>query len=489
MFRFGNIAEELKLITWLVIGIYIYLFTFIVKKYSFWKHCILAIGNMRLSAEEYEQWLKRRRRTVVVFTMETILIGMDFSLTMLTMLLYIKELVKPKSPLSIYSLALTAYLLGSLIGPGILGRIVDRHRNIRKTFFICNTLVIIGNLIYTLHYSPWLIIAGRMLAGMAGPLRPVISGELARCYTPDELTGKLSIMGTAYTFGFVAGPVVNLLCKDVDLSIYTWKLTFVNLPGICMAALFLIAQIINLFFLSDLSKIFDLKRETVQSNSNEEGEVNNSEGTLGVFAATKEILFEFDAVLILLLAFFENYFTNSYDIWMIQLVVNKMKWSVSALNGIAFGRGVSCMLHCMILIFVSISNRQIFHMAIASFLSMVIMTGVYMFMFCYDDNTALDIFLWVIYCLLHGVVTLVEEVFFVGVMAKLVSSSMQTFADSIRLSAYRLGALIAFSTSAFAFSSLAEVGTIHIVIMVALVLLLIARRKTIQNPQIVIFGR
>ena len=166
-----------------------------------------------------------------------------------------------------------------------------------------------------------------------------------------------------------------------------------------------------------------------------------------------------------------------------------MKWSVSALNGIAFGMGVSCMLQCMILIFVSVSNRQIFHMAIASFLSMVIMTGEYMFMFCYDDNTALDIFLWVIICLLHGIVTLAEEVFFVGVMAKLVSSSMQIFADSIRLSACRLGTLIAFSTSTFAFSSLVEVGTIHIVIMVALVLLLIARRKTIQNPQIVIFGR
>ena len=149
-----------------------------------------------------------------------------------------------------------------------------------------------------------------MLAGMASPLRSVISGELARCYTPDELTGKLSIMGAAYTLGFVAGPVANLLCKDVDISIYTWKLTFVYLPRMCMTALFLLTQVISLFFLSDLSKIFDLKRETVQSNSNEEGEVNNSERTLGVFAATKEILVQFDVVLILLSAFFENYFGN-----------------------------------------------------------------------------------------------------------------------------------------------------------------------------------
>ena len=74
-------------------------------------------------------------------------------------------------------------------------------------------------------------------------------------------------------------------------------------------------------------------------------------------------------------------------------------------------------------------------------------------------------------------------------MAKLVSSSMQVLADSMRLSAFRLGTLVAFSTSAFAFNYLVEIGTIHIVITVSLVLLLISRRKTIQNPQIVIFGR
>ena len=444
---------------------------------------------MPLSAEEYGQWLKMRKRTIVVFAMENILIGMDFSITMITMLLYIKEFVKPEDTLVIYSLALTAYLLCSLIVGGKLGRIVDRHRNIRKTFLICNTFVIIGNLIYTLHYSPWFIITGRLLAGLASPLRSVISGELARCYSPDELTRTLSVMGAAYMFGYLAGPIANLLCKDVNISIYTWKLTFVNLPGIYMAVLFFIIQIINLFSLSDLSKIYDLKRDTVENNNSNEGEVNHSQDTLGFFAATKEILVHFDAVLILLLAFFENYFVNSYEVWMVQLVVGKMKWSVTALSAISFGIGIACMLPCMILIFVSVSNRQIFHVAIAAFLSIIIMTGVYMFIFCYDDNTAVDIFLWVIFCIMYGVVTIVEEVFFVGVMAKLVSSSMQVFADSMRLSAFRLGTLVAFSTSAFAFNYLVEIGTIHIVITVALVLLLISRRKTIQNPQIVIFGR
>ena len=242
---------------------------------------------MPLSAEECEQWLKMRKRTIVVFAMENMLIGMDFSITMITMLLYLKEFVKPEDTLVIYSLALTASLLCSLIVGGILGRIVDRHRNIRKTFLICNTFVIIGNLIYTLHYSPWFIITGRLLADLASSLKSVISGELARCYSPDELTRMLSVMGAAYMFGYLAGPIANLLCKDVDISIYTWKLTFVNLPGICMAVLFFIIQIINLFSLSDLSKIYDLKRDTVENNNSNEGEVNHSQDTLGFFCCNK----------------------------------------------------------------------------------------------------------------------------------------------------------------------------------------------------------
>ena len=97
---------------------------------------------------------------------------------------------------------------------------------------------------------------------------------------------------------------------------------------------------------------------------------------------------------------------------MAQLVVGKMKWSVIALSAISFGIGIACVLHCMILIFVSVSNRQIFHIAIAAFLSLLIMSGMYMLMFCYDDNIARDIFLWVIFCILYGVVIIVEEVFF-----------------------------------------------------------------------------
>ena len=139
------------------------------------------------SIEPPIEWLRLRKRTVILFTIESLLVGMDYSLTFLTLWLYIKTLVKPEKPTVCYSIVSAAFLAASLILSGFVGRIVDRTRDVRKTFFVMNTVVIIGNLIYSIPISPWTLGIGRLLSGFGGPLRSVIAGELARSYHTESL--------------------------------------------------------------------------------------------------------------------------------------------------------------------------------------------------------------------------------------------------------------------------------------------------------------
>ena len=69
---------------------------------------------MDVSTEYYQRWLKVRRRTTILFTLESLLIGMDYSLTFLTLWLYINTLVKPKNPNVYYSIISAAFLTGRL---------------------------------------------------------------------------------------------------------------------------------------------------------------------------------------------------------------------------------------------------------------------------------------------------------------------------------------------------------------------------------------
>ena len=58
----------------------------------------------------------------------------------------------------------------------VVSRIFDKYRRTRLIFITCTSFVVGGSLIYTLDYSPYLLLAGRFISGVGGSLRPVIAG-------------------------------------------------------------------------------------------------------------------------------------------------------------------------------------------------------------------------------------------------------------------------------------------------------------------------
>ena len=87
---------------------------------------------------------------------------------------------------------------------------------------------------------------------------------------------------------------------------------------------------------------------------------------------------------------------------------------------------------------------------------------------------------------MYAFIVIAQEVFPVATLAKMVSSTHQVFADTVRLTVYRLGALLAMASSALVFQDLDVVAPIHGLIMVLLCFLLLIRRKSFQEPEIVI---
>ena len=199
------------------------------------------------------EWKARRTRTFVGFVFEGIALGMEYSLTFITLWLYLKEMKVEHINLH-YSLISAAFLTSMIVSSIILGRIADTYRCIRQLFFICNLLVIIGIILYTLPLSPWMLFAGRLVSGGGGCLRCIMSGELARSYPQDELYSKFSLMGMSWGLGFIFGPAINFAFLNLDFHILGVRVWYVNAPGLCLAVVFLIMQILTFLMVSNLSK-------------------------------------------------------------------------------------------------------------------------------------------------------------------------------------------------------------------------------------------
>ena len=98
-----------------------------------------------------------------------------------------------------------------------------------------------------------------LILGANGAMRPLIGGEIARCYEQDESNRAFSSIGLGFSFGFFSGPALMLALKGVDFHIRTLHITYANLPGLLGAVTFIIAATLLYFVAYDLSKEYDPK--------------------------------------------------------------------------------------------------------------------------------------------------------------------------------------------------------------------------------------
>ena len=168
------------------------------------------------------------------------------------------------------------------------------------------------------------------------------------------------------------------------------------------------------------------------------------------------------------------------------LVTDTMGWSASSLSWITIGIGVACVVPCIILTFVTISDRQMYIAAMGCILSLSLMETIFIVLSEYNSNQVFDYIAWTVFSFLYAFLVVMEEVFLVGCLAKMVNSKIQTFADSVRLTMYRLGALIALMTSALIFQWIEMVGFVHIGVILIGFVLMVVRRKSFMHPQVII---
>ena len=244
-------------------------------------------------------WQRKRKWMFLNFCVGAYAFGLSINGYYPTEYYYLKDTVGVANPELYFGLSSSMLYLSGAVSSIVGSCYVDYSKNVRLICLTEDLLNIIGNVMYSLYYSPYLILFGQLLIGTTSARMTASIGELSCVYVTGEITRKLSILGIFSTLGAFTGPCTTFLFQYVDISIRNWKLNIGNMIGIVMALFYLLQFILNFITLSNVSKEYTLK-EGSTSSSEEELLLSNGTrisfhekylSTLKVFFQHKHIVF------------------------------------------------------------------------------------------------------------------------------------------------------------------------------------------------------
>ena len=105
------------------------------------------------------------------------------------------------------------------------------------------------------------------MQGLGDSLISVLTGEVARVYPQEKVLSRVSILVGNYYLFFILGPAFAVLFSCMQP--FTWycfgaqfRFTMYNLPNVVLGFIWLVNIVLNLLFVNDLSREYDLKAET-----------------------------------------------------------------------------------------------------------------------------------------------------------------------------------------------------------------------------------
>ena len=194
------------------------------------------------------------KRNKYIFLLQSMLLGMSYSMVWPTLLKYMMHTAAPmveNKPLlnkAMYGITYVAYPLGSMVSAKVVEK--TRFSNTKKMILFLNTLEIIGNLMYTICFVPFLPAIGRFIAGLGDAFYVVLMREMHKYAELSNERLTIECLA-AFVLGVILSPGVNILTTFLHFRLGKLQFNEDNFPGLTIAVLFLLMQIVVAVFVID----------------------------------------------------------------------------------------------------------------------------------------------------------------------------------------------------------------------------------------------
>ena len=216
--------------------------------------------NTEMSGD-YFNWCEKRQRLFIYWCFAHFIHGMVHSIRYSSQYLYFKDVMQVSNPDFLYGLSVSFIGATGVIFPLLISPYIDKTRNIKQAVICVNILGLIGNLLYSLPFTPALPLIGQLFAGTTPAFGVIAMGEISRCYLTENLTKRVSGLSLIYSVGTFTSIGLVFTFLYIDFDIGSWNINFANMPGLFLSAAFVVSTVLAFVLVSDISKEYDIKLE------------------------------------------------------------------------------------------------------------------------------------------------------------------------------------------------------------------------------------
>ncbi|XP_036377455.1 major facilitator superfamily domain-containing protein 8-like [Megalops cyprinoides] len=221
----------------------------------------------------------RRKRKLTFFTIGLIFLlsGIEYAVILPTIWRYLQTLGAAPYFLG---LGLSAFSLSGLLSGPLFGHWSDRTRTTKNIILFANLFEIVGNFMYFMGYSKWLLLSSRLVAGIGTGAGSSIFGFLTRSTAPEDRATVFAAVMACRQAGLLIGPAFNIFLRLCDFQLGPFVVNKYTAPGLFMCLLWILLQLPVMFMYWDIppqdTRDQDGEVREVDTDGEEEGEIEEA---------------------------------------------------------------------------------------------------------------------------------------------------------------------------------------------------------------------
>ncbi|KAM9358374.1 major facilitator superfamily domain-containing protein 8 [Symphorus nematophorus] len=218
----------------------------------------------------------RRKRKLTFFTIGLLFLlsGVEYAVILPTIWRYLQTL--DAAPYFL-GLALSAFSLTGLLSGPLFGHWSDRTRTTKKIILFANMFEIIGNFMYFMGFSKWLLLSSRLVAGIGTGAGSSIFGFLTRSTAPEDRATVFAAVMACRQAGLLIGPAFNIFLRLCDFHLGPFVVNKYTAPGLFMCLLWILLQLAVVCMYWDLPPLERGKSKESSSSQGKEEDENEQQ--------------------------------------------------------------------------------------------------------------------------------------------------------------------------------------------------------------------
>ncbi|XP_074988190.1 major facilitator superfamily domain-containing protein 8 isoform X1 [Caretta caretta] len=166
-------------------------------------------------------------------------------------------------------LGISAFSLTGLLAGPLFGHWSDRSQRTKAIILFANVFEIMGNFMYFMGISKWLLLGSRLVAGVGTGAGASIFGYLTRSTTSQERAKVFAAVMACRQVGLLIGPACNLFLRLCNFRLGPFEVNKFTSPGLFMCLLWILLQFVVAVMYYDLQPVPHLPLAAQQEEERE----------------------------------------------------------------------------------------------------------------------------------------------------------------------------------------------------------------------------